>query len=326
VTVDVKNLPSQNQPGDFNGAVGNFTLKSDIDKTSVKANEAINLQFTLSGSGNIELVDKVNVELPADFEAYDPKITSNINPGEAGMSGSKKFEYLAIPRNPGKFTIKPVTFSYFDLSSRTYKTLTTPQYVINVAKGTGESANVTYRSANQEDVKYVGSDIRFIKNQPFLLSKIGSNFYNSNLFYLLLLSPFLLFVLFVIIYRRTLKQRSNIALMKNRKATRVARKRLNEAEKQLKLNQKEAFYIEISKALWGYISDKFNIPLADLSMDTVNETLGNKGVNDEIIKKIVETLNNCEFARFAPGDSSSAMNNIYTESIATISLIEKELK
>jgi hypothetical protein len=330
VSVDVKNLPTQNQPADFNGAVGNFSLKSDIDKTSVKTNDAVNLQFTISGSGNLKLIDKVNVDFPTDFETYDPKITSNINTSESGVSGSKKFEYLIIPRNPGKFKIKPVTLTYFDISSKTYKTLTTPEYTINVEKGTGEAANVTYRSANQEDVKFIGSDIRFIKNQPFILTKIGSFFFNSTLFYILLLLPFILFIIFLIIYRRTLKQRSNIAAMRNRKATKVARKRLKVAEKTLHAtslpNYKETFYIEISKALWGYTSDKFTIPIAELSMDTVNIFLSQKGVSEEIIQKIVDTLNNCEYARFAPGDSTSAMNNIYSEAIATIELIESQLK
>ena len=326
VSIDVKNLPSQNQPASFNGAVGNFSFKSGIDKTSVKTNDAVNLQFTITGSGNLKLIDKLNIDFPPDFESYDPKITSNINTSESGLSGSKKFEYLIIPRNPGKFRIKPVTFTYFDISSKTYKTLTSPEYVIDVAKGTGEAANVTFRSANQEDVKFIGSDIRFIKNQPYILTKIGSFFFNSTLFYILLLLPLILFIIFLISYSRTLKQRSNIAATRNRKATKVARKRLKEAEKQLKLNNKESFYIEISKALWGYVSDKFTIPIAELSMETVNISLSQKNVSEDIINKIVLTLNNCEYARFAPGDSSSAMNNIYAEAIATISLIESELK
>ena len=326
VTIDVKNLPSQNQPADYNGAVGNFTMNAQVDKTSLKTNEAVNLQITISGNGNLKLIDKLNVNFPTDFETYDPKITSNINTNETGLSGSKKFEYLVIPRNPGKFSIKPVTFSYFDIISKTFKTLTSPEFIINVTKGDGTSANVSYRSANQEDVKYIGSDIRFIKNQPFILTKIGKFFFNSTLFYLLIIIPFILFVLFVLVYRRTIKQRSNIALMRNKKATKVAQKRLKDAEKQLKQNNKNSFYIEISKALWGYVSDKFTIPIADLSMDTVNIYLSQKGVSEKIIKKITETLNNCEFARFAPGDSTSVMNNIYTEAINTISLIEKELK
>lgn len=327
VTIDVKSLPSQNQPAGFEGAVGNFTLKSEIDKTSVKTNEAVNLQITVSGNGNLKLFDKLNVEFPSDFETYDPKITSNLTTSESGINGSKKFEYLVIPRNPGKFTIKPVTFTYFDVSSKSYKTLSTPEYTINVAKGTGASAaNVTYSSTNQEDVKLIGSDIRYIKNGPFLLTKVGDYFFGSALFYTLLIAPLIFFILFVIVRRKTLKQRSNIALMRNKKATKVARKRLKEAEKQLKLHNKDTFYEEISKALWGYVSDKFSIPIAELSIMTVNDVLISKGVKEEIIQKIADTLNNCEFARFAPGDSSAAMTNIYTEAINIISLIENELK
>ena len=296
-----------------------------MDKTSIKANEAVNLQITISGSGNLKLIDKLNIDFPSDFETYDPKITSNLTASEGGINGSKKFEYVIIPRNPGTFKIKPVTLSYFDVNSRSYKTISTPEYTIKVAKGEG-TANVTYSSVNHEDVKYIGSDIRFIKNPPFALYKIGSFFYGSTMFYLFLIIPFILFLLFIIFRRNILKQRSNIALMRNKKATKVALKRLKEADRLLKLNNKDGFYEEISRALWGYTGDKFSISNADMSLTMVNEVLLSKGVKEDIINKISTTLNNCEFARFAPGDSSSNMNKIYAEAIETISLIENELK
>jgi hypothetical protein len=326
VSIDVKSLPTQNQPANFEGAVGNFTLKSEIDKNDVKTNEAVNLQITITGNGNLKLFDKLNAEFPSDFETYDPKVTSNLNTSEGGISGSRKFEYLLIPRNPGKFTIKPISFSYFDIASKTYKTLSTPEYTIIVTKGTGASSNVTYSSVNQEDVKFIGSDIRYIKNAPYILVPVGTFFFGSSLFYILLFSPLLLFILFVIFWGKTLKQRSNIALMRNKKATKVARKRLKEAEKQLKLMNKDLFYEEISKSIWGYISDKFSIPVADLSVITVRDMLLSKGIKEDIINKITEILNNCEFARFAPGDSTAAMNNIYNEAADLISTVENELK
>jgi len=326
ITINITPLPTSNRPGDFSGAVGNFNFNASIDKTELKANEAINLKFTVSGTGNVELVDKINVTFPPDFEVYDPKISKNINTSGNGVSGRKTFEYLIIPRTKGEFKINPVKFSFFDLAKKSYVTLTSPEYIINVAKGDGSQADVAFSGINQADIKYIGSDIRHIKTKGTQLKLIGSFFFGSTLFYVLLIVPIALFILFVIFMKNELKKRSNIALMRNRKATKVAKKRMKQAHLFLKENKKDEFYVEVSQALWGYLSDKFSIPLANLSMETVNETLTNKGVKEETINQFIETLNHCEFARFAPGDSSSKMENIYNEAVNIISLIENELK
>jgi len=326
ITINISPLPTSNRPGDFSGAVGNFNFNASIDKTELKANEAINLKFTVSGTGNVELVDKINVTFPPDFEVYDPKISKNINTSGNGVSGRKTFEYLIIPRTKGEFKINPVKFSFFDLAKKSYVTLTSPEYIINVAKGDGSQADVAFSGINQADIKYIGSDIRHIKTKGTQLKLIGSFFFGSTLFYVLLIVPIALFILFVIFMKNELKKRSNIALMRNRKATKVAKKRMKQAHLFLKENKKDEFYIEVSQALWGYLSDKFSIPIANLSMETVNDTLTNKGVKEETINQFIETLNHCEFARFAPGDSSSKMENIYNEAVNIISLIENELK
>lgn len=326
VTINVSPLPTSNRPADFNGAVGNFEFKSTIDKTELKANEAINLKFTINGTGNIELIDKINVTFPPDFEVYDPKVSKNIKGSNNGVSGSKTFEYLIIPRTPGEFVINPVTFSFFDLRSKSYKSITTPEYRIKVGKGDGSAANITYSGVNQADIKYIGSDIRHIKTHIPRFKAIGTLFFGSTVFYVLLIAPVILFILFIILLKKELKKRSNIALMRNRKATKVAQKRMKKAYQFMKENNKNEFYIEVSQALWGYLSDKFSIPMANLSMDTVSDTLKKKEVKEETIKQFINTLNNCEFARFAPGDSSSAMENIYNEAINIVSLIENELK
>lgn len=326
MTIKVSPLPTANKPADFSGAVGKFTLNSSIDKTALKTNEAINLKFTLSGTGNIELVDRINVGFPPDFETYDPKVSKNINYQASGVSGTKTFEYLLIPRAAGEFTIGPVSFTYFDLNKKQYVTLNTPAYTIAVEKGDDSEASFSFTGSNQSDIRYIGSDIRHIRVNPPELKLIGSFFFGSNLYLILLGIPLLLFVLFVLIWKKELKKRSNLALMKNRKATKVARKKMRKAEGFMKENKENAFYEEVSQALWGYLSDKFSIPLANLSIDTVNETLNNKGVREETIQKFTETLNNCEFARFAPGDSHTAMGNIYEEAINLITHMEKELK
>lgn len=326
MTINVIPLPTSNRPPQFNGAVGSFEFTPSIDKTSLKANEAINLKFTIRGKGNIELVDKLPVSFPPDFEVYDPKITSDINIAEDGVSGSKTFEYLIIPRTQGIFTIKPVNFSFFDLKRNTYQTLSSPEYTINVAKGEGSAGNVTYSGVNQADIKYIGSDIRHIKTKGLKLKAIGSYFFGSSLFYALYLLPVLLFIVFITTMKKELKKRSNISLMRNRKATKVAQKRMKKAQTFMQENKKNEFFEEVSLALWGYLSDKFSIPLSNLSMDTVKDALLAKEVNEATIKQFIETLEHCEYARFAPGESNSAMDNIYNEAVKIISQIENELK
>jgi hypothetical protein len=326
LSIKVRELPTTNKPADFGGSVGNFDISSSIDRTELKTNEAINLKFTVSGTGNVELVDRLNVSFPPDFEAYDPKVTKSMNYLASGVSGKKTFEYLLIPRAAGTFSIDPVSFTYFDLNKQQYVTLKTPAYEIKVEKGDDSESGITYTGANQNDIRYLGSDIRHIRvhNPEFRL--IGSLFFGSTSYYLLLAAPLVLFILFVMIWKKELKKRSNLALMKNRKATKVARKKMKKAETFLKENNKEAFYEEVSQALWGYLSDKFSIPLANLSIDTVNATLRVKEVKEETIAKFTETLNNCEFARFAPGDSQTAMENIYNEAVNLVSHMERELK
>lgn len=324
--IDVKALPVANKPSDFSGAVGKFTINSTIDKTELKTNEAINLKYTISGTGNVELVDKINVTFPPDFEAYDPKISKNMNYAVSGVSGKKTFEYLLIPRTPGDFTIDAVTLSYFDLSKKKYVTLTTPGYEIKVEKGKDSESNFSLAGTNQTDIRYLGSDIRHIRVGNPEMRLTGAFFFGSNIYFILMGAPLLLFILFIIIWKKELKKRSNLALMKNRKATRVARKKMKKAESFLKEKSHDLFYEEVSQALWGYLSDKFSIPLANLSIDTVNETLARKGVKEETIVKFTETLNNCEYARFAPGDKNTAMENIYNESVNLVSHMERELK
>jgi hypothetical protein len=323
--ISVKPLPEANKPNDFKNAVGSFTFNSSIDQTSVKANEPVNLKFTISGKGNLKLIDNLNIEFPPDLETYDPKTNDNIISNSAGISGSRTFEYLIIPRNAGQFKIKPVTFSYFDLNRRAYVTLTSPEYTLNVAKGSG-SSNITTSGVNQEDVKYIGSDIRFSKTQNTKLEKIGSFFFGSGLFWALFLLPLILFIAFIVIARKQLKLRSDVQLMKNKKATKVSLKRLKLAQQFLSENKKEAFLDEIFKALWGYLSDKLGIPVADLSKESVENALQLKNVNPETSKAFLETINHCEFARFAPADNSTVLADIYNEAFDIISKIEKELK
>lgn len=323
--LNVKPLPVASQPAEFAGSVGKFTIDASIDKTDVKTNDAITLTYKVTGTGNISLIDKPAFSFPADLESYDPDIKDNLITSAAGISGNKTFKYLIIPRSAGDFTINPIDFCYFDLTKGAYVTLTSPEFKIKVAKGSGDD-NTTVSNANKEDIKYLNSDVRYIKSNAINLTEIGKFFYGSPLFFGLLLTPVFFFFFFVILYRKKLKENSNLALMRNKKATSVARKRLNTANVLLKENKKGPFLDEIFKALWGYVSDKLNIPISELSKETVNEKFTEKKVNEDIALQFINTLNNCEYARFAPDDGSVTIATIYHDAIDIIIKMEKELK
>ncbi|MCX6268192.1 MAG: BatD family protein [Bacteroidetes bacterium] len=327
IIITVQPLPEVGKPADFSGAVGSFTFHSEVDKTRLKTNEAVTLKCTVSGKGNIQLIDKMNVVFPPDFESYDPKITSDIQTNASGISGNQVFEYLLIPRKPGKFSIKPITFSYFDLDKKRYVSLSSPEFSLEVEKGSGESGAVlTYSGANKEEIKYIGSDIRHIKENTDSLKPAGSRFYNSLAFWALVVGPLLLFLVFLVLWRKLAARRSDTVLMKNLKATKIARKRLLKAEEFQKTGHQENFYIAISQALWGYLSDKFSIHMAELSIDSVHEALIHKNVSETIISQFIETLNNTEFARFAPGEKTVNMERIYNEALEIIAKMERELR
>jgi hypothetical protein len=324
--INVRPLPHEDRPVDFTGAVGTFRLNSSIDKTELKANEAINLKITVSGKGNIELINQFDLNFPPDIEAYDPKVTDNIKTSSSGVSGSRTFEYLLIPRNAGTFTIKPYSFSYFDLAAKTYKVLSTPEYTLSVEKSEETSTGIAYSGVSQADIQYIGSDIRHIKSLPFQLNRINTYFFGSTSFFLWLIIPLALFLLIIILWKRNTKRQGNAALIRNRKATKVARKNLKMASQFMKEGNHTAFFNEVSRALWGYLSDKFNIPLSELSMDTVHDRLKNKSIREESINEFIQTLDHTEYARFAPDNETSAMDDIYTEAVQIISKIERELK
>lgn len=326
VTVDVLALPEAGRPADFQGAVGDFNFISSIDNNELTTNDALTLSMTVSGKGNLELVDLPKPKFPSDFETYDPKVTSDINTSLAGISGKKKFEYLAIPRAPGDFVISPVTFSFFNPKEKKYFTYSTGEINISVTKGSQTSGGITYSSSAQEDIKYIGKDIHHIKNAPFNLKPSNAFLFGSTLYYILLAAPVFIMMLIVIIWKKREKMLGDISTMKTRKANKVARTRLLKASNYKKEAKDKQFYDEIAQALWGYLSDKFNIPQSSLSIDTVKETLTSRGVDHLVTDNFVNTLNNIDFARFAPGDASGKMETVYNEALNAITRAEKILK
>ncbi len=320
----VKQLPSRGKPACFSGAVGDYTFNSSINKTDLTTNDALTLNITVSGSGNIELISAPEVKFPSDFETYDPKISTKINKSGYGVSGTKKFDYLAIPRTVGDFIIKPVKFCFFSPKDKQYHVYQTKTYTIQVKKGKG--MGVVYSGANQEGIHILGRDIRHIKEGTPDLWPANDFLFGTTLYYVLLALPLVLLLLVLLLLNTLKKRNANVSLVKNRKAQKIARSRLTLAQKMKKQGNDHAFYDEIAQALWGYISDKFNLQKANLSMDSVKELLEQKQVAPETIQAFMDTLNSIEYARFAPGDTRGKMENIYTEALHAIMQAEKSLK
>ena len=326
LSIDVKNLPVDKKPSSFAGAVGNYSFKSDIDKTELKTNEAFTLTLTVSGTGNVELLQMPEPTFPPDFEVYDPKISTSTNTTAQGLSGTKKAEYLVIPRRAGAFTLAPVEFSYFNPANGTYASLMSDGYAIQVEKGVGgEGADGSIYASNQEGIKYLGSDIRHIMTGKVQLKPMHSAFFGTAAYFVILIAMLLAFVILLLASRKHEQQKQDTAANRNKKATKIARGRLKKANQYLKSKEQDDFYVEMSQALWGYIADKLGIERSKLSMDTVSEAMKEKKVPDDLTQQFIDTLNSCEFARFAPGSAEEKMEELYRKGIEVITKAEKVL-
>ena len=325
LTINVKELP-EGKPANFSGGVGEFTLSSSISTQDLKTNDAVTIKLVISGTGNMKLINTPEVGFPQDFEIYDPKVENKFNLTRNGLAGNKVIEYLAIPRHAGTYTIPPIEFSYFDLKSQSYKTLKTDAYTLNVAKGEGNSDQVVANFTSKEDLKVLGQDIRYIKTGETRLAKKDDYFFGSMNYYLWYLIPLVLFITFMVIYRKQAMENANVAKVRTKKANKVATKRMKNAGKLLAEKKSEAFYDEVLKALWGYISDKLSMPVSQLSKDNIEEELLKHQVADELIKEFINNLNECEFARYAPGNQDEKMDKIYSSAIDVISKMENSIK
>ncbi len=325
-SVDVMPLPA-GKPATFNGAVGDFNITSSLSRSHVKANEAVTVKVTISGNGNLKLLKNPEIKFPADFEAYDPKVTNKFKTTTSGTVGSKVIEYLAIPRFAGNYVIPGIAFTYFDSKSHSYKTTRTQDFKLQVDKGVGGSAqNVVSDFTNKESLKVLGQDLNFIKTNEFELSKERTYFFGSALYWLLYLIPFLLFVVLFSVFRKKARENANLALMRTKKANKVATKRLKLAHKYLQAKNKDAFYDEMLKATWGYLSDKLSIPVSELNKDNIENELVKYGAEEKLIKSFREILDICEFARYAPAQSSDEMHRIYDSTVDAIGVMEKIIR
>lgn len=297
--ITVKPLPKTNQPAGFDGAVGKFSLSATVDRNQLKANEAVNLTVTYSGSGNIELLSEPQINFPKDFEVYDPKVKKNINHSAGGSSGKKSFEYVVIPRFGGEFELNPITLSYFDPSKGKYIELKSDPIKLTVEKGDPHTEAAVYNPANKEDVQIIGKDIRYIQTESSNLARKESYFFKSTRYYLALIL-FLILGAGSLVFRLILKKKLQDGNLTSRKAGGIAKKHLAHATK-LKSGENEAFYEAISKALFGYLSDKLSIPISELNREKIESELIDKGIDTALISQLSIALDECEMVRFAPG-------------------------
>lgn len=323
ITVDVVDLPEVNKPDGFTGAVGNFSYKVELSKNEVKANDAVNLKITINGKGNIKLVEPLTLNLPESFEVYDPKITEKIVTN-GGVSGSKTYDYLIIPREKGEFTLSNLNFSYFDPSKKEYITIPSPEIKLNVLEGDASSAKVI--TPSKKGIKESENDIRYIKTGDLELQKADTEFFASTTHYLLLAFPTLLFIVALILLRQYIKANSNMAAVKERKAAKMAKKQLVIAEKQMRANNKELFFNEILNALHKYIGNKFGLSIVDLSKDKISEMLLSRHVTEETTMRVIDTLNTCEYAKYAPSAVTGDLKKVYDDTVELISQIEEQIK
>lgn len=325
VEINVKQLPA-GKPASYTGAVGTFTLSSSINKQELMTNDAVTIKLVIAGTGNMKLIGTPEVKFPQDFEIYDPKIEDKFNLTRDGLSGNKVVEYLAIPRHAGNFTIPPIEFTFFDLKTASYKTLKSDAYTLQVTKGAGSSEQVVSDFTNKEELRVLGRDIRYIKTGESALTPKGYFFFGTVSYYLWYIIPALLFLAMVLVNHKQAAENANVSKVRTKKANKVAIKRMKVAETLLKADKKDPFYDEVLKAMWGYIGDKLSMPVSQLSKENIEEKMTQYGAQNEVVAQFISALNECEFARYAPGNQHEAMDKVYAAAIEAISKMENSIK
>ena len=313
LTVNVKPLPEVPSGKVHSGGVGSFKAKAEVDQTSLKANEAITLRLTVSGSGNLPLLEAPEVEFPKVFEAYEPKVSDNIQRSAFGVSGSRTFEWVLIPQSAGKYQIPSFDYTWFNPKTHKYETYSTPAFDIEVAKGDGSGHMV---SSSKSDVKQLNADINHIKSRS-LASERQVTTLQWGLLALILLGTSLV----IILGRKRQSLQADEVSLRQHQALKKARRRLRQAEKAMNEGIDSRFYEEIYKALWGCLSDKYSIPIAQLNHETVGETLAARHIPEEQHSLVMTTLKAVDEARFAPGDATARMKEIYIQTLNTIAAL-----
>ena len=319
ITIQVDPLPAR--PANFSGGVGKFNITAQLNKEDVRANDPISLRVIVSGTGNLKLIKQPVVDFPKDFDKYDPKITDKTKLTQNGVEGSMIYDFLAVPRNHGKYTIPPVEFVYYDIGANAYKTVKTQPFEIEVEKGSGSSSSSSDFTSEMKN-----EDIHPIKTGKSRLQDVQGFFFGSTLYWLALIVLLALFIAMLVIFRKRAIDRANITKMRGKNANKVAVKRLKQANRLMQQNKQNEFYDEVLRALWGYVGDKLNMPVEQLSSENISEKLTAANVDADTVSKFVNAIEECEFERYAPGDAAGNMNKTYDAAISAIMNIEGSMK
>ncbi len=317
LTIQVDSLPAR--PAGFSGGVGQFKVSAKADNTEVKAGDPITISVEIEGTGNLKLLKQPVLQLPKDFDKYDPKVTDQTHLTANGVEGKIIYDYLVVPRNQGKYTIPAIEFTYYDTNSDTYKTAKTEPISLNVLKGSGKST-VSDFSADKD------SDIHPLKTGDSSMTKIDSYLLGSGMYFAWILLPLTIFAVIVFIFRKRAIDNTNIGRMKGKKANKVATKRLRQAAKLMEKGNQAEFYDEVLRALWGYVGDKLNMPVEQLSRENITEKLTAHDINEATVTVFIEAIDECEYARYAPGDPKGKMDTVYSKAVNAITDIDDMLK
>lgn len=318
VSIIVDPLP--NKPANFSGGVGRFNVTAALDKSTVKAGDPVNVRFTVSGTGNMKLLKQPELQLPKDFDKYDAKITDKTKLTVDGVTGSMIYDILIVPRNMGRYTIPAMNFVYFDVQSKSYKTLTTQPMSLVVEKGSGNGGTVVDYSQSLDN------GIRDIMMGKPIVDNAVNTFFGSTLYLVLNCVVLIVFIALVIIFRKRAIALADTTAMRGKKANKVAVKRLKKAAKLMMQNKDGEFYDEVMRALWGYVGDKLTMPVEQLSRDNISEQLQGRNVEEKVINIFIEAIDECEYARFAPGDAKGNMQKTYSKATDAITIIENNLQ
>jgi len=321
ITIQVDPLPQR--PANFSGGVGKYNISASLDKTEIKANDPVKLRVVVSGVGNMKLLKQPIVQFPKDFDSYDAKVTDKTQLTTQGLEGSIIYDFLAVPRHQGDFEIPAIEYVYFDPHINQYKTVHTESFKLHVEKGNGTTSTAYM---GQEDIKQLNNDIHYIKMGTTRQHAIDEFFFGSSSYWISLAVLFLGFVSLFVIFRQRAIERADVMKQRAGKANKVATKRLKKAAKLMTAGRQGEFYDEVLRALWGYVGDKLSMPVEKLSRENISQQLTDQNVSEETVRQFIGALDECEYARYAPGDATGNMNKVYEMALTAITQIATTMK
>ena len=321
IEIEVDPLPQR--PAGFSGGVGQFTVSAQLDKSETRANDPVSLRLIISGTGNLKLIKQPEIKLPKDFDKYEAKVTDKTKLTSNGIEGSMVYDILIVPRHQGNYEIPPIELTYFDTTAKAYKTIQTESMKLDVAKGSGAGK---VNDFSDQDVQELNKDIRHIKMGEVRQHGVDNFFFGSTAYWVSLIVLLVVFISLFIIFRQRAIDNANVTKMRGKRANKVATKRLKSAAKLMAANKPSAFYDEVLRALWGYVGDKLNMPVEQLSHDNISQRLTERQVDEETISLFIGALDECEFERYAPGDPKGNMNKVYEKAMTAIEKIEETMK